>query len=144
MRISFLLAFLIASTSAFAPLANTVRSNSALAGQAVMASPVRAAEKAPKKKSTTKASPPPKVKVIPLKGAPAKVSARPKAVFGLAGQAVMASPVRAAEKAPAKKSTTKASPSPPKKQVAPPSKASPMKGVPASKTTPRPKAVFGL
>jgi hypothetical protein len=141
MRLSFLLAFLIASTSAFAPLANTVRSSSALAGQAVMAIPVRAAEK--KKKATTKkASPPPKIQVAPLKGMPGKVGVKPKAVFGFAGQAVMASPVRAAEKAPAKKSTTKASP--PKKQVAPPSKTSPMKGVPASKTTPRPKAVFGL
>jgi hypothetical protein len=94
MRLFFLIAFLIASSSAFAPVAINHRSNSALAGQGSKTSTVvKAAEK-----------------VVP----------------------------------PGKKATTKAPASPPKKQVAPPSKTSPMKGVPASKTTPRPKAVFGI
>jgi hypothetical protein len=61
MRLFFLIAFFIASTSAFAPLANTRRSHSVLAPfQAAKVSPVKAADKAvlPGKKQPTKASPP--------------------------------------------------------------------------------------
>jgi hypothetical protein len=80
MRVTFLFAFLIASSSAFAPLANGRRSHSVfVGGQAVKASPVRAGEKsAPGKKKANKASPPMKQgvppstpsKASPVKGSP--------------------------------------------------------------------------
>lgn len=74
MRFAFLFAFLIASTSAFAPLANARRSHSVfVGGQAVKASPVRAGEKsAPGKKKANKASPPMKPVVPPSKASPMK------------------------------------------------------------------------
>jgi hypothetical protein len=80
MRFSFLFALLIASTSAFAPLANVRRSHSVFVSvQAVKASPVRAAEKAaPGKKQATKASPPMKQGAPPSKASPMK-SSPPKA-----------------------------------------------------------------
>jgi hypothetical protein len=77
MRLFFLIAFLIASTSAFAPLANARRSHSVLAPfKAAKASPVKATDKAvpPGKKQPTKASPPmkgaPPSKTSPMKGTP--------------------------------------------------------------------------
>jgi hypothetical protein len=90
---SFLFAFLIASTSAFAPLAKARRSNSdlTLAGQAVSAvkaSPVKATDKATPPGKKQKASPPmkgaPPAKSSPMKASPpAKASpmkgGRPKA-----------------------------------------------------------------
>jgi hypothetical protein len=114
MRVFFLITFLIASTSAFAPLANASRSKSVLAQKAAKASPVKAAVKAVplSKKQPTKAS-------LPMKGVPLKV----KGVKAVA----KASPVKAAAKAVplGKKQLTKAS-----------KIFFPMKGTPLGKTSP--------
>jgi hypothetical protein len=87
MRLFFLFSFLIASSSAFAPLANVRRTHSVFVSKAVKAVPVKASEKAaPGKKQPPKASPPrsaPPSKASPSKGPPASkttpTKGRPKA-----------------------------------------------------------------
>jgi hypothetical protein len=77
MRLFYLMTFVIASTSALAPLANARRSHSIMTPfKAAKASPVKAADKAvpPGKKQPTKVSPPmkgvPPSKTSPMKGTP--------------------------------------------------------------------------
>jgi hypothetical protein len=88
MRLTFLFAFLIASSSAFAPMADAGRSHSVSSskGFVTKASPKASEKAAPGKKQPPKASPPraaPPSKSSPMKGPPASKTTptrgRPKA-----------------------------------------------------------------